>query len=810
MTHSGSSPLDQPVRTAAVLGAGVMGAAISAHLANAGIPNLLLDIKPSDLSEAESAQGLTLDDPRVANRFAAAGLARARKSQPASFYSSSLSQRIEIGNLDDDLSKLATVDWVIEAVVENLDIKRSLFEKVAAHLGPDAVITSNTSGLSAEALSECLPEELRSRFLVTHFFNPPRYLHLLELVRGPQTDPKVYDRLAAVGEYQLGKGIVHAKDTPNFIANRVGTFAMLHALGLLSEGGYSVAEIDRLTGKAIGRPKSATFRTADIVGLDTLAHVAANMEQNLPNDPERDLFVPPTFVGKMIENRWLGAKSGQGFYKKTKTQGRTEILMLDPATLEYVSQPKVQFPSLEMGKSVEDLGDRLKMLVQAPDRAGEFLWKNLSATLRYAASVIPEVSDDVVNIDRALRWGFGWEMGPFEVWDALGVSKTVARMEKEGQTVPTFVGDMLESGAGSFYQRSDGVTQYFDVSTKAAQPVPFGPRALRLDDRKARQKVVEENADASLVDLGDAVLGLEFHTKMNAIGPGIIQAIERGIELAEADWRGLVIANEAENFCVGANLLLILNELDDENYDDVDWMVRKFQDVNQRIRFSSRPVVVAPHGLTLGGGCEITLAADRVAASAETYIGLVEVGAGIIPAGGGCKELIKRIHLSQPEGIGVDLFPFVRKVFETAGAAKVATSAVEARELGYLRDGDEVVLNPDHRIYEAKTKVLALDLDGYDPGLPLEDIRVVGEPGLAAIRAGLHNMRASGFISEYDEKIGDRLAWVLCGGEVSASSRVSEQYLLDLEREAFLALCENEQTLARMEHILKTGKPLRN
>ena len=844
---------EKPIGSAAVLGAGVMGAAIAAHLANAGIPCLLLDMKSTEPDEQDAKQGIGPGDPRLANRFAIRGLERALKAKPASFFSPRLRSLVRPGNFEDDAAQLANVDWIVEAVVENLDIKRSLYEKIAPHVAEHAILSSNTSGLSVQSLSDCLPEALRSRFLVTHFFNPPRYLHLLELVPGPLTDPVVYSRMAEFGENVLGKGVVHAKDTPNFIANRIGTFGLLHAVKLMVEKKYTIAEVDRLTGKAIGRPKSATFRTADLVGLDTLLHVSKNMYDSLPDDPARDLFVPPTFVQGMLEKKWLGEKTGAGFYKKSKgADGKTEILMLDPDSMEHVPQGKVAIPSLEIGKNLEDLGDRLVSFMKAKDRGGEFLWENLSQTLLYAAGQIPEISDDIVNVDRALRWGFGWEMGPFEMWDAIGVEASCRRMEKEGAELPPLVKAVLANG-GRFYGRDGATPLYFDFDSASGsgsmKPVPYGPKVLRLEDLKAAgspgttaggggrsgavssgagtsggspdgstassvgkasRGVVWESADASLVDLGDDVACLEFHTKMNTIGPGLIEAIEKSVAIVEESWRGLVIANEADNFSVGANLLLILNEIDDENYDDVDWMVRRFQNVNQRIRYSSRPVVVAPHGLTLGGGCEVTLAANRVVADAETYIGLVELGAGVIPAGGGCKEWVRRVHLSVPEGVDVDLFPFLRRAFETVGMAKVATSGVEAKDLGYLAQDDVVALNRDHRIYEAKQNVLALDIAGFDAGRPLEDIWVVGEPGLAKIRAGLHNMRASGYITEYDHVLGDKLAWVLCGGEVSAGSRVSEQYLLDLEREAFLALCEDNRTLARMENILKTGKPLRN
>jgi 3-hydroxyacyl-CoA dehydrogenase len=798
------------IESAAVIGAGVMGATISAHLANAGIPNLLLDLKADEPTDEERARGLSLDDAAVASRLAHQGLERARKAKPAAFYTARDAGLVQVGNLEDDLERLREVDWVIEVIVENLDIKRRLFDTIVPHLGEHTLLTSNTSGLSVAALAASLPEPLRPRFLVTHFFNPPRYLKLLEIVRCAETAPAVVEFFARFGEDVLGKGIVYAKDTPNFIANRIGAFAMFHAVRLMVEKGYTIAEVDKLTGKAIGRPRSATFRTADLVGLDTLVHVAANMHDNLPDDPERDLFRPLDFVTRMVEEGWLGEKAGQGFYKKQKVDGQKTILMLDPDSMTYVEQPKVKIGSLEMARSVEDVGERIRGLVGAKDRGGEFLWSNLSASLRYAADRIPEISDDIVNVDNALKWGFGWELGPFQIWDAIGVRRSCERMAADGAEIPAIARALLDTGAESFYQRDAGTTRYFDLGAGEHRDLPANPRVIVLADSKAAGKVVIESPDATLVDLGDEVAGLEFHTKMNTIGPGVIAMMRKAVDEVEKNWRGLVIGNEADNFCVGANLLLVLNEIDDDNWDDVEWMVEQFQGVNQRLRYSQRPVVVAPRGLTLGGGCEVLLGADRVCAAAESYIGLVELGAGLIPAGGGCKEMIKRAHQAVPAGAQIDLFPFVRKVFETIGMARVATSAGEAVELGYLRADDRISIHGDHLIADAKNLVLALDRAGYRPPRPLDDIRVVGEAGLATFRTALHNFAVGGQITEYDGVVGEKLAWVLCGGEVSGASRVSEQYLLELEREAFMSLCGETRTLARMEHILKTGKPLRN
>lgn len=792
-----------------MLGAGVMGAAIAAHLANVGIPALLLDVVPAELTEEEKKKGLTLQSPLVRNRLSQAGLERCRRSKPASFYSEKDAALVATGNFEDDLSKLKDADWIVEAVTERLDIKQQLFGKIVPHLKAGAILSSNTSGISIRAIGEALPAELRRRFLGTHFFNPPRYLKLLELVPHPDTAPEVLSAMSEFGARTLGKGIVVAKDTPNFIANRVGSFAMLHAVKLMLELDYSIAEVDKLTGKAIGRPKSATFRTADIVGLDTLAHVAANMLQSLPDERERELFRPPPLIEQMLQKGLLGEKTRKGFYSKDRTSG--QILMLEPKTLQYVPQPKVAIPSLEMAKSIDDAGARIRSLVEAKDRAGVFLWKNVSATLRYAAACIPEISDDLAAVDAALRWGFGWELGPFQIWDAIGFRKSCERMKAEGQELPGWVEQMLAAGVESFYRREAGRTFVYVPAQKKHAPLPEDPRVIVLRDWRERRKPLLDTADVSLHDLGEQVLCLEFRTKMNTIGPGVIDGIHKSLDLMEGGaWRGLVLGNNADLFSAGANLLMVLNELDEENYEDVEWMVRRFQQTCQRLRYSARPVVAAPHGLTLGGGCELTLGCDAAAAAAETYIGLVEVGAGLIPAGGGCMHMIARIHETAPDDPGVDLFPYVRRVFEQVGMAKVATSAKEAVELGYLRPEDRITVNGDHLLHNARDLVLAMDLAGYQPPRPRTGIRVVGEPGLAALRVGMHNLRRANRITEYDHVVGGKLAWVLCGGEVSPSARVDEDYLLDLERQAFLELCRDPRTQARMGHILKTGKPLRN
>jgi len=579
---------------------------------------------------------------------------------------------------------------------------------------------------------------------------------------------------------------------------------------VMLEDGYTIAEVDKLTGRAIGRPGSATFRTADLVGLDTLAHVAGNLYERLVSDPYRELFDPPDFMKRLVGDGRLGEKSGAGFYKKVRgADGKSEILMVDPATLEYVAQGKVSFGALEMAKNVEDLRERIAGLVRAEDRAGAFLWKTFSATMRYAAECIPEISDDVVNVDRAMRWGFGWELGPFELWDAMGFRWACERMLAEGDALPPLARALYDVGAEGFYREETGKHAFFGLSCDWAS-VPTRPEYLVLADLKAAGGVVLESPDATLVDLGDGVACFEFHTKMNTVGPGIIEMIERSLDEVEARFRGLVIGNDAPQFSVGANLLLILNELDDDNPEDVAWMLERFQRANQRIRHSSRPVVAAPAGMTLGGGCEMVLAADAVVASLETYIGLVEVGAGVVPAGGGCKELVLRADEAAPRAADTDLFPWIRRIFETVGMGKVATSAHEAQEMGFLRATDQVVANRDRLLHDAKLRVLAMAEAGYRPTPPRTDIRVVGEEGLAALRVGLDHMERAGYISAYDKVVGDALAWVLCGGEVSPSSRVSEDYLLELEKEAFMRLCTQPKTLERMEALLKTGKPLRN
>lgn len=795
------------IRRAAVLGAGAMGSAIAAHLANAGIRCVLLDIVPSELTEAERKRGLTLHSPEVRNRFSAAGKKRIQEASPPALYLKEDAALIEIGNIEDHLPLLRDVDWVIEAVIEDLDTKRNLFKGVISYLKEETVVSTNTSGISIRKMCEGLPGGFGERFLGTHFFNPPRYMKLLEIVPSPSTSGFLPERIAQVGEKVLGKGVVFAKDTPNFIANRIGAYAMAVAIKTMVEGGYRIEEVDQITGPVMGRPKSATFRTADLVGLDVMIHVAKNLADSLP---EGKFFLFPAFIEEMVNRQWLGQKTGQGFYKKVKYEGKEEILVLDYESLDYRPQGKAQFPSIEMAKTIEPPGERIRTLVTSADRAGQFAWKVLKKTLLYAAEKIPEISDDVVSIDRAMRWGYNWELGPFETWDAIGVGASVERMEKEGETIPPLVQRLLSRGNRAFYERRGGETFYFDPRGEAYQKIPGKPEIILLRSLKDREKLVLSNPGASLVDLGDGVACLEFHSKMNTIGADTVDMIHRSLREVSEKFDGLVIGNQGENFSAGANLMLILFEIQDENWDEIDRMVKTFQDTLMAIKYFEKPVVAAPFGLTLGGGCELCLSSHRIWAAAETYMGLVEVGVGLIPAGGGTKEMLLRFTERVPADVQVDLFPLVRQAFETVAMAKVSTSAKEARKLGFLSFGDGITMNRDHLLYGAKQAVLSMVREGYEPPLQKGAIKVLGEKGYALLTVGLFYMREGGYISPFDEHVAKKLAYVFSGGRLPPGSEVTEQYLLDLEREAFLSLCGERKTQERIEHMLKTGKPLRN
>ncbi|HKQ53935.1 MAG TPA: 3-hydroxyacyl-CoA dehydrogenase/enoyl-CoA hydratase family protein [Pyrinomonadaceae bacterium] len=800
------------IEKAAVLGAGTMGAQIAAHLANAGVPVVLLDIVPRELTAEEQAKGLSLESKMVRDRIARSGLDAAKKARPAAFFTPEAAALVTVGNFDDDMARLKDCDLIIEAVVENLEIKRKLYERVEEFRRPGAVVASNTSGIPIRQLAEGRSEDFRAHFLGVHFFNPPRYLHLVELIRTEWTKPEISCAMAGFLDQRLGKGVVPAKDRPNFIANRIGTFGAMHTIQTMLEDGYSIEEVDKMTGQAVGRPKTATFRTFDLVGLDVFGHVVKNLYEALPEDEEREVFVAPEFLTQMIGRGLLGNKTKGGFYRKQKGEGeKQEIWTLDHASLEYRPAQQVKLPALDMAKNIEETPERIKALVWGRERVGAFLWKTMSRTFRYAANLIPEIADTVVEVDRAMKWGFNWELGVFETWDALGVEKSVARMKEEGQTVPANVQQMLDAGATSFYKTENGQKFYFDFAAQEYKPVNELPGVIILKSVKDRTGVVKKNAGASLVDLGDGVACLEFHSKMNAIGGDTLQMLKASLAEVEKNFVGLVVGNQGVNFSVGANLMLLLLEAQEENWEEIDMIVRAFQNATMSLRYSAKPVVVAPFQMTFGGGCEMALHGDRVRAAAETYIGLVEVGVGLIPAGGGTKEMLVRALDSIPKGASdADPFPFVKRAFETIAMAKVATSAEEARSLGFLGADDSISMNGDRLMADAKQEVLALASTGYVRPQPRTDVLALGLPALATIKLGIHQMKRGGFISDYDAVIGEKLARILTGGDLNHPTRVSEQYLLDLEREAFLSLCGERKTQERIGHMLKSGKPLRN
>jgi 3-hydroxyacyl-CoA dehydrogenase len=800
------------IEKAAVLGAGTMGAQIAAHLANARIPTLLLDMVPRENvlgPDGTPVMGLEWLDR---NAIARAGLEAAKKAKPAAFFTSDLASLVTIGNFDDDLAKLEDCDLIIEAVVENLEIKRNLYERVEQHRRPGSVVASNTSGIPIHLLAEGRSEDFKQHFLGVHFFNPPRYLHLAEIIRTQWTRPEVSCSIFGFLDQRLGKGVVPAKDRPNFIANRIGTYGALQTIKTMLDDGYSIEEVDRVTGPAVGRPKSATFRTFDLVGLDVFSHVIKNLYDALPEDEERAMFVAPEFLTNMVARGTLGNKTRGGFYKRQKGEGdKKEYLVLDPATLEYRPSQKVKFPSLEMAKNIEDTSERIKSLVWSKDRVGAFLWKTFSHTLSYAANRIPEIADTLVEIDRAMRWGFGWELGPFEAWDAIGVEASVTRMKEEGRGVPANAQKLLDAGAKSFYKKHDGQQFYFDFASEQYLPLSDTPGTIILKSVKDRTGVIKKNAGASLIDIGDGVACLEFHSKMNAIGGDTLQMLKTSLAEVEKNFVGLVVGNQGQNFCVGANIMLMLMEAQEENWEELDMMSRVFQQSTMSLRYSPKPVVVAPFQMVFGGGCEMVLHADRVRAAAETYIGLVEVGVGIIPAGGGTKEMLVRALDSIPKNLDdADPFPFVKRAFETIALAKVATSAEEARAFGFLGADDTISMNADRLIADAKKEVLALAASGYVQPQPRTDILALGMPALATFKLGIHQMKRAGYISDHDALIGEKLARILTGGDLNHETRVSEQYLLDLEREAFLSLAGTRKTQERLAHMLKTGKPLRN
>lgn len=792
----------QLIKKAAVLGSGVMGTGIASHLANIGIPTMLLDIVPKDLTLGEKAKGLTLADMEVRNRISTNAIQKLLKQKPAPLTSKRNITLIEAGNLEDDLNKLKDADWIIEVVVENLEIKKQVFAKVDEYRKPGSIISSNTSGISVEAMAEGRSEDFQKHFLGTHFFNPPRYLKLLEVIPTQYTDPQVLSFMEEFGREVLGKGVVVAKDTPNFIANRIGTYGLLITLREMAIGGYSVGEVDSVTGPLIGRPKSATFRTLDVVGLDTFVHVAGNVHRQVEGK-EKEIFAVPPFMKTMLEKGWLGSKTGQGFFLK---KGK-EILELDPNTLEYGLRKKLNTPSIEMSKQQKGRGNKLQTLLFADDRAGNLLWSIFSPVFIYAAELLGTIADDLLAIDQAMKWGFGWEMGPFEVWDALGLEKTVQRMKEEGKEIPNWIFEMLEKGFSSFYKEDGGSLSFYHHGEYKS--VAANPKTIHLQQIKKQKGVIKKNSGASLIDIGSGVALLEFHSPNNAIGLDIIQMINFSIEEVEKNYKGLVIGNQGKNFCVGANLAMILMEAQDDDIFELEMVVRQFQQAMMKIKYSSKPVVAAPFSMTLGGGAEVCLPASFIQASAETYMGLVETGVGLIPGGGGNKELYIRHLESIPNGVEVDLLKVAAKVFETIAMAKVSSSAEEARETNFLRIADGISVNGDHLLFDAKQAVLALSAKGYKPR-ERKKIPVTGETGYGALLLGAEALFLSGYISEYDLKIAKKLAFVIAGGKVPYGTEVDEQYLLDLEREAFLSLVKEPKSQQRMQHMLLKGKPLRN
>jgi 3-hydroxyacyl-CoA dehydrogenase len=811
------------IHKVAILGAGTMGARIAAHFANAGVPSLLLDIVPADA------------DGPARNKIAAAGLDGARKSKPAAFFEASLSRLVTVGNLDDDLKRLAEVDWIIEAVVENLEIKRSLLRKVEAVRKPGTIVTTNTSGLPVAKIAEGFSEDFRRSWFGTHFFNPPRYMRLLELIPTPDADPALIDAVTNFCDAQLGKGVVLAKDTPNFIANRIGTFSVLNVMRLMQEMDLSIEEADALTGQAVGWPRSATFRTIDMVGLDVLGHVVSNMTQNVHD--ERSELQIPAFFRKMLERKWLGDKTHGGFYKKVKhAHGKDadgkhkedERMALDWKTLEYHPRQKPKFAALDMAKNVEETGARIRMLLgldgsapQKTDKAGAFLWAALSDLWTYSANRIPEISDSVVEIDHAMHLGFNWELGPFELWDAVGVEATVARMKKEGRPVTANVEKLLASDAKSWYEDDPKTTSgraYFDLDHGSFKPLEVPAGVWSVEVAKKSNYVVRKNSGASLIDLGDGVGCVQFHSKMNALGADIISLILQTLKAGGPGdaFDAFVITNDATNFSVGANLMLLLMSVQEEEWDDVDLAIRQFQGMTQAIKFSPKPVVIAPFGLALGGGCEVSLHAAARQPHAELYMGLVEIGVGLLPGGGGCKEMLLRAVDSaasiRPDGRGesVELMEAMKKVFETIATAKVSTSAHEARGLDFLSSSDRITMNRERVLSDAKARALELLRAGYEPPVMRTSIPAPGENILAALKMGVYLMRQGEFISDHELKLGTKIAEVLCGGNVTPGTPVSEQYLLDLEREAFKSLCGEKKTQERIQFTLKTGKTLRN
>lgn len=798
--------MNRSIKKVAVLGSGVMGSRIACHFANIGVEVLLLDIVPKDAGSDKKSRNKIVDD----------ALAFALKSNPSPIYRKTFAKRIVTGNFDDNMKDIANCDWIIEVVIERLDIKKQVFDNVEKYRKPGTLISSNTSGIPIHLMNEGRSEDFQKHFCGTHFFNPPRYLKLLEIIPTPKTSPEVIDFLMKYGELYLGKTMVLCKDTPAFIANRIGVFGIMSLFHMVEKMGLTVDEVDKLTGPVLGRPKSATFRTCDVVGLDTLVHVANGLAAGVPNDEAKEYFKLPSYVAKMVENKWLGSKTEQGFFKKVKgANGKSEIHSLDLKTLEYKPSVKAKFATLEKTKTIDNLRERVKVLAAGTDKAGEFYRATFYGLFAYVSNRIPEITDELFKIDDAMKAGFGWDLGPFEYWDALGVAETVKAMETAGNLPDGQAGkpsqwiyDMLNSGATSFYKLENGSRKYYDIPSKSYKVIP-GTESFILLDNIRPTKTVWKNSGATLTDIGDGIVNLEWNTKMNSIGAEVIEGINKSIEIAEKDFRGLVISNEGANFSAGANVGMIFMMAVEQEYDELNFAIKTFQNTMMRVRYSSIPVVVAPHNLALGGACEMSLHSDRVVAHAETYMGLVEFGVGLIPGGGGTKEFAVRLSDELQEG-DIELNNF-RDRFLTIGQAKVGTSAYEAFDLGYLRKGkDVVVISRNRLLAEAKLNCIELAEAGYTKPTPRKDIRVLGKQALGLAYLGANSMQVGNYISEHDVKISQKLAYVLCGGDLSAPTLVSEQYLLDLEREAFLSLCGERKTLERLQSIITGGKILRN
>ncbi len=797
------------IKKVAIVGSGIMGSGIACHFANIGVDVLLLDIVPRELNAKEKAKGFTLEDKVVRNRLVNDALTASLKSKPSPIYNQAFASRITTGNLEDDIAKVADVDWIMEVVVERLDIKQQVFEKLEKYRTPGTLITSNTSGIPIKFMNEGRSEDFQKHFCGTHFFNPARYLKLFEIIPGPKTDQSVLNFLTNYGEQFLGKTAVVAKDTPAFIGNRVGIFSIMSLFHAVKDLGLTVEEVDKLSGPVIGRPKSATFRTVDVVGLDTLVHVANGIETNCKNDERLELFKLPDFINTMMENKWLGSKTGQGFYKKTVSkEGKKEILTLDLDTLEYRSSKRAKFATLELTKSIDKVVDRFKVLVKGKDKAGEFYRKSFAALFAYVSNRIPEISDELYKIDDAMKAGFGWEHGPFQIWDAIGVQKGIEIMQAEGLKPADWVNDMLESGSDNFYSIKDGATHFYNIPTKTQNKVPGQDSFIILDNIRKTTEVFK-NSGVSVQDLGDGILNIEFQSKMNTIGGDVLAGLNKAIDIAEKDFAGLVVGNQGPNFSVGANIGMIFMMAAEQEYDELNAAIKYFQDTMMRMRYSAIPTVSAPHGMSLGGACELSMHADKVVAAAETYMGLVEFGVGVIPGGGGSKEMALRAQDMFLKG-DVQLNT-LQEYFLTVGMAKVSTSAYEAFDLGLLQKGkDSVVVNKDRQIAVAKQHAKLMADIGYTQPVKRKDVKVLGKQALGMFLVGTDAMQDSNYISAHDMKIANKLAYVMAGGDLSEPTLVTEQYLLDLEREAFLSLCTERKTLERIQHMLTKGKPLRN